>query len=421
MKIVIFTAGSRGDVQPYIALGKGLRDAGCSVRMFSTEDFETLIKGAGLEFWSAGESVQAILQSEAWRHKLDNGNFLTIQAGMYQELKRRASALAPEMVAAAQDADLILGGFGGLGGGFAIAEKLGIPVLQAHLFPFTPTGEFPSPITSGLRLNPRLNRLAFHLGGQILWQSLRPSDTAVRAHLGMRPTSFWGPVTTLERQRVPTLYGYSAHVLPRPADWAAHHHITGYWFLDDEPGWQPPADLLDFLEAGEPPVYLGFGSMRSGDPAQTTRLIIEALAQAGQRGVIASGWGGLSHIDLPDSVYMLSSAPHSWLFPRMGVVVHHGGAGTTAAGLRAGVPSIIVPFMGDQPFWGRRVFDLGVGPAHIPRRRLTSDRLADAIMQAVSSREMRARAADLGQKIRSEDGIGRAVALIQGQSARVIV
>ncbi|MCP4593378.1 MAG: glycosyltransferase family 1 protein, partial [bacterium] len=155
---------------------------------------------------------------------------------------------------------------------------------------------------------------------------------------------------------------------PKPSDWGEQAHVTGYWFLDHVSDWQPPADLVRFLESGPPPVYVGFGSMMSRRAEQTTRITLDALKQSGQRGLIATGWGALSQSDLPDEVFLIESVPHDWLFPRTAAVVHHGGAGTTGAGLRAGVPGIVVPFGGDQPFWARRVEALGVGPAPIPRK-----------------------------------------------------
>jgi sterol 3beta-glucosyltransferase len=246
----------------------------------------------------------------------------------------------------------------------------------------------------------------------MLWQTARAVDVQTRRALGLPRAPLFGPYRALSQANAPVLYGYSQHVLPRPADWDTNTHVTGYWFLDAPSDWAPPADLVAFLRAGPPPVYIGFGSMGSRNPEATTRLALDALARAGQRGVLASGWGGLSQADLPESVYMLKSAPHSWLFPHMAAVVHHGGAGTTAAGLRAGVPSAIVPFFGDQPFWGARVAALGVGPSPLPRKRLTAEGLAAAITQAACDDAMRARAAALGEKIRAEDGAARAAALI---------
>jgi UDP:flavonoid glycosyltransferase YjiC (YdhE family) len=191
--------------------------------------------------------------------------------------------------------------------------------------------------------------------------------------------------------------------------------MTGYWFLDDPPDWQPPARLVEFLDAGRPPVYVGFGSMAHRNPRQTTQLVQKALERSGQRGVLVTGWGGLADAGLPRTadVFMLDSIPHAWLFPRMAAVVHHGGSGTTGAGLRAGVPSVLVPHAGDQSFWARRVADMGIGPRPIPRRHLTAERLAAAMTRAVMDEGMRARAAAVGQTIRAENGIGRAIEVIE--------
>lgn len=413
MNISIVASGTRGDVQPYIALGKGLKSAGYSVRVLTSEDFETLIIEAGLEFRSTGSSIEEMLQSPAWRKTTEGGNFLAILSRMTAEMKRRAHELALNLPKLYEGTDLILAGMAGMGGAFSIAEKLGIRVIQAYVFPFTPTYAFPSPLVPNLPLGGMLNRLSSHVTRQMFWQSVRIADSTTRQELGMPSASFWGHFRSLNQKHLPVLYGYSPHVLPRPDDWDGRHAVTGYWFLDAPSDWTPPPGLTDFLSAGKPPVYIGFGSMGSRNPQEAGQIALEALERSGQRGVLAAGWGGLSLSELPKTVHMIASIPHSWLFPQMAAVVHHGGAGTTAAGLRAGVPSIIVPFFGDQPFWGRRVVGLGVGPSPIPRRRLTAERLAQAITQAVSDEAMQQRAADLGAKIRAEDGIGQAVSVIQ--------
>jgi UDP:flavonoid glycosyltransferase YjiC (YdhE family) len=309
-----------------------------------------------------------------------------------------------------------LQGQGGLFTGVAIAEKLGIPFVEAYLYPFAPTREFPSVLTPlpQTPLTSWANGLTHQLARQMMWQSFRGADNKARTQiLDMKPAPLSGPFTWLDQHSKLVLYGYSPAVLPAPQDWDARSHVTGYWFLDAAAGWQPPADFLDFLAAGPPPVYIGFGSMASSKPRETTDMVLAALHQTGQRGVLYAGWGGLHKEDLPGDVFMIGSTPHSWLFPRMAAVVHHAGAGTTAAGLAAGVPSVVTPFFADQPFWAQRVYDLGVGPKPVARRHLTAGSLAAAIQTAVTDQPMRRRAAALGARIRAEDGVAQAVTLIE--------
>jgi sterol 3beta-glucosyltransferase len=249
---------------------------------------------------------------------------------------------------------------------------------------------------------------------QMMWQMFRKADNLVRVQvLQMARASFWGPFATLQRQTKSVLYGYSPQVIPPPADWSDFVHVTGYWFLEPPAEWEPPNDLVNFLQAGSPPVYIGFGSMPSSKPEETADLVLQALARVGQRAVLSSGWGGLKKENLTDNAIMIGSIPHSWLFPKMAAVVHHGGAGTTAAGLSAGIPSIVIPFFGDQPFWGQRVYELGVGPKPIPRQRLTVEGLVEAIRSAVFNPTINKNAARLGDRIRAEDGVARAVAIIE--------
>ena len=412
VEIAIVASGTRGDVQPYIALGQGLHKAGYRVRLLTSDNFATLAADAGLAFASTGESIEATLQSEEWRKTIQSGNFLAILKKMRTEMQRGAAGIAQRLPMLLRGSDLIVTGMGGLMGTFAVADLLKIPVIQAYVFPFTPTRAFPSPLVPKLPFGRVLNKLSFHVTRQMFWQSSKIGDATTRQALGLAKGSFWGPFRSLGRNQVPVLYGYSPHVLPRPSDWTEQHTVTGYWFLDAPSEWTPPADLVAFLNAGSPPIYIGFGSMGSRDPHEAGQIALDALARSGQRGILASGWGGLQLADLPATVHMIKDIPHDWLFPRMAAVVHHGGAGTTAAGLRAGVPSIIVPFMADQPFWGQRIAELGVGPKPIPRKKLTGERLASAIIEATSNTTMRQQAHHIGQNIRAEDGIGKAVAII---------
>jgi sterol 3beta-glucosyltransferase len=415
MRIAIIAGGSRGDVQPYIALGKGLAEAGDGVRLLTHRDFEALVNSHGLEFWPIEGKVQDIAQSQQMRELLGEGNFLAIMSQMAKEAQRGAIRLAEGALAACRGMDWVLAGMGGLYIGLSVAEKLGLPLLQAYLVPFTPTQAFPTVLTpqSLPRLGGPLNRLSHHVTRQIMWQGFRSADRLARQEVLALPAApFWGPYNS-DRLHGAVLYGFSPSVIPKPSDWGDDTHVTGYWFLESASDWTPPSTVVEFLQDGPAPVYIGFGSIGNQRPEETTDLVLRALEHAKQRAVMLSGWGGLQKADFPDTVLMVDAIPHSWLFPRVAAVVHHGGVGTTAAGLRAGVPSVIIPFFGDQSFWAQRVAELGVGPQPIPRKRLTAERLAQAVQEAVTNQAMRQRAADLGGRIRAEDGIARAVAVVQ--------
>jgi sterol 3beta-glucosyltransferase len=415
MRITILAAGSRGDVQPYVALGMGLQQAGHEVRLVASSDFEAFIESRGLGFFSAGVDMRRLLQAEEARATLAAER--STLRGLWQTFREWQPAIERIqecMWQASQEAQAIV--FSTLGmGAYHIAERLRLPCCWALTFPmFGRTRTRPNPLLPALPLGGGYNLLT-HIFVERFWQQLvgRAYNSWRQAQLDLPliPLRRW-PYTQLHGQPVPLLYSYSPAVVPRPPDWSEHAHVTGYWFLDHSPDWRPPADLLGFLESGPPPVYVGFGSMNTRDPEGTSRIVLDALKRSGQRGVIAMGWGGLSQLALPDQVLVVESVPHDWLFPRMAAVVHHGGAGTTGAGLRSGVPTIVIPFAGDQPFWARRVKALGVGPDPIPRSHLTADRLADAISVAVMSEPIRRRAARLGQIIRAEDGVGNAVRVL---------
>lgn len=420
MRILIIAMGSRGDIQPYIALGTGLKAAGHFVRLMSHENFEKLVRSYRLDFCPVAGDVQALLDTPKMRALVEKGDLLGISKHTAKLAKSAALDSARVGWQAGQDMDLLVGGIGGIFIGTALAQKLGIPFLQAYLLPFTPTAAFPAVILpqSLSRLGGLFNWCSHQLFRQAMWQGGRKANNSARQTiLDLPPAPFFGPFNATSLQQTPILYGFSPEAIAPPADWH-NTHVTGYWFLDEAPDWTPPPALVEFLANGELPIYIGFGSMTNSKPEELANLAIEALARTGQRGILQSGWGGLSKNDLPQTVLMVDSIPHAWLFPRVAAVVHHGGAGTTAAGLRAGVPSIVVPFFGDQPFWGQRVADLGVGTAPIPRKQLTVERLATAIDRVVTDRSMRQRAVELGAKIQAEDGIANAVAAIESVNAK---
>lgn len=411
MRFTIVTYGSQGDIRPFVALGKGLLKAGHSVVFPADREFRDLIERHGLTYTPlSGDLREATGSSKADALFREGINPVKMMRALVRLGQDYTLDWMREYWEAAQGSDAIIASGLAFYAGVAVAEKLGVPVVSTALQPLAPTRAFSPPMMPPLRL-PGIVNYALHFAMlQLVWQTFRPpTNRARREVLGLKP-SFIGPGPRLLKAKWPMPYAFSPYVLPRPDDWPDFIRATGFWFLDEGERYTPPPDLVAFLEGGPPPVYVGFGSMSGFDPAETTRLVLEALN--GRRAVLSTGWGGLDRSALPKTVYGLDSAPHDWLFPRMGAVVHHGGAGTTAAGVRAGVPAVIVPFIGDQPFWGARLRDIGVASEPIPRKDLTADKLARAIA-ATDQPDMRARAAELGAGVRSEDGVGNAVRFIE--------
>lgn len=414
MKITIFAAGSRGDIQPCIALGRGLQEAGYAVRLAAPENFADFVRGHGLDFDPLRGDVQQVMASETGRAVMETGggNPLRSIGAIRTLIAPIVQAMCADVHAACQDTDALicLGIFAAFGQ--SVAEALHIPILHVEPAPLLPTRAFPAPSWPIQRdLGPLHNYWSGVAMLQVMWQWYRPFVHQFRRQLGLSSYSFAQFHRSL--RSTPLLSAYSPSIVAHPPDWPSSVHITGYFFLDDEAGWQPSAALQAFLDAGDPPVYIGFGSMAGRNPAQMAGLVLRALAQSGQRGLLLTGWGGLRTQALPSNVFVLEAAPHRWLFPRMAAVVHHGGAGTTAEGLRAGKPSVIAPFAFDQSFWGARIQAMGLGPAPVPQKKLTADRLAHAIDVAVTDLGMRQRAAACGQAIAAEDGVGNAVKVVR--------
>ncbi len=416
MRIALVTVGSTGDIWPYVALGIGLKRAGHCVRLATHAHFAPVIKGRGLDFYPVEGDPRQVVESDRGQAWLDSGeNPLAFARHMAEVMRPTMSRALSDYWKACQSADVVIYSTLGWLAAHHIVEKIQIPGIAAYLQPMTPTSAFPTPVSpSRLRLGRSYNRLTYLVGEQVYWMSFRRSLNQARQEvLDLPPLGIRAPFARTRRQRIPLVYGYSPAVVPRPLDWPTWIRVTGYWFLDRPSHWEAPSGLIDFLQSGPPPVYVGFGSMRTRETGKVTEVVLDALARAGQRGIIASGWGGICPADLPDYAWAVESVPHDWLFPQTAAVVHHAGAGTTAAGLRAGVPTVSVPFFGDQYFWARRLYALGAGPSPIPLRRLTADRLAEAIRVAVSNPRIRAAVGDLGRRIRAEDGVGRAVEAVE--------
>lgn len=416
MKITVLAFGTRGDVQPTIALGKALKERGHSIRIIASANFASWIERHGLEGVSASIDIQALMMGEGGQEWVEHGNNTVKQM---QVMKKLLDQYGLEMMqdawAACRDAEVVVSSFTSDIYAVSIAEKLGakhisIPVQPAMVATRSGMSTPFAPIPT------RESTLNYLFGKLIIepypWRLLGAMTNRFRQEiLGLSPQTY--KLNRRGLQRMLVVQGFSPHVVPPAADLPPNIHTAGYWFLDEDQDWQLPKALVDFLDAGDPPVYIGFGSMAGRDPVGLTDIIVRAVAQSGQRAILQSGWAGLGETNLPPNIYLIDAAPHNWLFPRVSMVVHHGGAGTTAESIRAGVPMIVVPHMADQPFWGARAAALGVGPRPIPRNKLSAGKLAAAILQAKSDTSMRNRATELGSRVRGEDGTGKAVELME--------
>lgn len=411
MRCTILAVGSRGDVQPLVALGAGLAAAGADVRLATHRDFRPAVEAAGLEFAPIEGNAAAFAGGPAGRAFRDRvadparfKRFVDDYLGLF------VARMLRDSWAACAGADVVLAWTACAA---SLAERLPVPVFNAWLTPplHLPTAAFPNPFhTDSTPMAPLANRRSWRQGLPTLRVGSEAVDRWREQTLGLPPLPFRRNLRVL--RRLPHLLGYSPSVLPKPADWPASAHVTGYWFLDGGGGYQPPPELERFLADGPPPVAIGFSSQVGGDPTALTRTIIEAVGQSGSRAVLVTGFGGLKGVDLPSYVLPVATVPYDWLFTRVRAMVHQGGAGSTALAVRFGLPNMAVPFGFDQGLWGQRLFELGVGPAPIPARALTPERLAGAIAALTADQTMRERAAALGARVRAEDGTATAVRLI---------
>lgn len=424
MKILVLTIGSRGDVQPYVALGKGLKRAGHQVTVATCSRFRGFVEGEGLQYGHISDDILKIIDSDQGKALMENTRGIWRIVAANIKMARQIGPLQHQLVSESWDVaqrvqpDVICFHPKALLGP-AIGEKLGITAILTSPLPLlVPTGQTPCMGFPKLRLGRWYNRTTYWVVHRMIKIFAGPYVRRWRRETGT-PAQRHNLDCLYDQtgRRLPALHGYSHHVVPRPDDWPNTAIAAGYWFLDARDDWRPPDELQRFLDAGPPPIYIGFGSMAGRNPKRLGNLVIGALDRAGQRGVLASGWGGLAADDLPAHVFLIDQAPHDWLFDQVAAVVHHGGAGTTAAGLRAGKPTLICPFIADQPFWGETVRALGAGPAPITNKNLTVENLAAAFKQLVNDGQLRLSAEDIGEKLRAEDGIATAVDFIERMAA----
>lgn len=443
LNVVIQIVGSRGDVQPFVALGKVLKDTyGHRVRLATHPTFQKFVEDNGLEFFSIGgdpaelmafmvknpglmPGIDALKSGEVakrrkgieeivlgcWRSCIEAGDGLGPAPEPHQS-REPLTDLDLHLSGNPEKKPFVADAIIANPPSFAhihIAEKMGIPLHIMFTMPWSPTKSFPHPLANIESSNmdgAMTNYVSYTLVEMMTWQGLGDVINRFRAKvLDLEPLSLiWAP-GILTRLHIPTTYCWSPALIPKPNDWGREVNIPGFFFLDLATSYTPEPDLAAFLDSGPPPVYIGFGSIVVDDPNKLTRMIFDAVSMSGVRALVSKGWGGLGadSVGIPDGVFMLGNCPHDWLFKKVSCVVHHGGAGTTAAGIKTGTPTVVVPFFGDQPFWGSMIAKAGAGPPPIPYKKLTAESLAEAITTALKP-ETQARAKELGEKIRQERG-----------------
>jgi len=417
-RILLLASGTRGDVQPYIALGLGLQSAGYQVSLATHARFQPLTERYGLGTSLLEGNPSELLMQSGWESalafKADWGRGLRASL----QFTRAARPMYERMLASAwnscQGADALVAGLPTIWGAH-ISEALNIPCILCFLQPLTRTGEFPSPLFPYRRSFGRsYNHLSYRIIEQVLWQPWRALINRWRRdQLHLHPAPMRGIHHRLYTDTTPVIYAFSERVVPRPKDWPAWHQTVGYWFLEEGDSYSPPQDLKRYIEAGDPPVYIGLGSTGVHKSDDVLALLSRALDGTNLRAVLAIPSAPDLGLNQRRSIFTVREVSHAWLFPRMAALVHHGGAGTTASGLRAGIPAFIMPQYADQFFWGERLFELGVGPRPLPLRSLSAERLAHSLERMIRDTKLSESARKFSQAISTETGIKRAVDVIQ--------
>ncbi|KAE8711573.1 Sterol 3-beta-glucosyltransferase UGT80A2 [Hibiscus syriacus] len=411
LQIVMLIVGTRGDVQPFVAIGKHLQADGHRVRLATHSNFKDFVLNAGLEFFPLGGDPKVLAG-----YMVKNKGFLPSDPSEIPVQRQQMKEIIFSLLDACRandpesnvkfDVDAIIANPPAYGHTH-VAEALQVPLHIFFTMPWTPTSEFPHPLS---RVKQQVGyRLSYHIVDALIWLGIRDMINELRKKkLMLRPVTYLrGSISS--PPDVPYGYIWSPHLVPKPKDWGPKIDVVGFCFLDLASSYEPPESLVKWLRDGDKPIYIGFGSLPLREPERMTQILVQALEKTGQRGIINRGWGGLGNLaEPPDFVYLLDNCPHDWLFLQCSAVVHHGGAGTTAAGLKAACPTTIVPFFGDQPFWGERVHAKGVGPAPIPVEEFSLDKLVAAI-KFMMDPEVKKRAVDLAKAMEVEDGVAGAV------------
>ncbi len=412
MKFTFLTYGTEGDTRPLVALAQALAARRHAVHLLADAATAGSAQAHGIGFTAlAGSMRDALAPGGALAGVVAGRRGAAVLARAFaQSARDHTAAWMRSASEVAQDSDVLV--FSGLASyaGLAVAEGLDLPCVGAGLWPMTPTGDFASLFLRAPALPRWANRLSHHAVNRLTWSLFRPAVDAGRMEVfGQAPRRrMW--------QGYPVLYGCSPALVPRPRDWAPEVELCGAWHLPQR-AWTPPAALQRFLDAGEPPLYIGFGSMAGFDRGALMRAVKGAVGA--RRALLYPGWSGIDTSELPPNFFVLGDTPHDWLFPRTALVVHHGGAGTAHAAARSGVPSVVIPFAGDQFFWAQRLAQLGVASVCPDAARLDAVQLAQLFAQA-STPLCRSNAMALAGRLYGEDGVAAACARLEaGVAARL--
>lgn len=411
LKIAMLIVGTRGDVQPFLAMARRLQEYGHHVRLATHANFKSFVRSAGVDFYPLGGDPRVLAGYMA-----RNKGFIPSGPGEISIQRKQLKTIIESLLPACTEPDTETGlHFRAQAiianppayGHTHVAEALGVPLHIFFTMPWTPTYEFPHPLARVPQSAG--NWLSYVIVELLIWWGIRSYINDFRKRkLKLAPIAYFSTYRG-SISHLPTGYMWSPHLVPKPSDWGPLVDVVGYCFLNLGSKYKPQEEFVEWIQKGTKPIYIGFGSMPLEDPGKTTDIIIKALTDTGQRGIVGRGWGDLGTLlDVPDSVFLLEDCPHDWLFPQCSAVVHHGGAGTTATGLKAGCPTTIVPFFGDQFFWGDRVHQRGLGPAPIPISQLSVENLSDAIRFMLQP-EVKSQAMEMAKLIENEDGVAAAV------------
>jgi sterol 3beta-glucosyltransferase len=419
MKVLILTHGTRGDVQPFVALAQALNAAGHHSILSAPRRSAFLAEPLGIDFFPLYDRWAEVMRDPIVSAAFER-NFRGLR-GIRLGLKTMKK-LRPMMVKALRDMgearqhkpDLIV--FHANIMGHQVAESLGVPAIPACVEPTSvPTRSFSNPM------------VPFRIPRLLNVHSYRATNIWVRGIVGDRNSSEWRSETL----RLPPRYShrdvlrrpdgtpaivlqaFSELILPHPLDYPEWTHTTGFWFLPSHPTWKAPSTLLDFLANGDPPVYFGFGSLVGRDPEKTGKIIVDSISHSGVRALVDTAWGGIRTGVKSESILPVEKIPFDWLFSRTAGVVHHGGIGTTAMALASGRPQVVCPFMTTQHFFGHRMHEIGVAPPPLPQSRLSVRSLSHALSEIVTNTQMTTTAKEMGHRVRAEDGVRKAIKVLE--------